>query len=120
MANADLGIVPKRNDPFGGDAFSTKILEFMCLGVPVVVSATRIDTFYFKQSVVQFFEPENEDDLTRSLLLMINDKELRERISTSAQQFIKEYTWDRREPEYLSLVDSLLRKNHSTSVRTQS
>ena len=25
MANADIGIVPKRNDPFGGEAFSTKI-----------------------------------------------------------------------------------------------
>ena len=37
MANADLGIVPKRNDPFGGEAFSTKILEFMSLGIPIVV-----------------------------------------------------------------------------------
>jgi glycosyltransferase involved in cell wall biosynthesis len=33
MANADLGVVPKRNDSFSGDAFSTKIFEFMALGV---------------------------------------------------------------------------------------
>ena len=29
MANADIGLVPKRNDIFGAEAFSTKILEFM-------------------------------------------------------------------------------------------
>ena len=56
MANADLGIIPKRNDPFGGEAFSTKILEFMSLGVPVIVSETKIDKFYFNDSVLKFFK----------------------------------------------------------------
>ena len=41
MENADLGIVPKRSDTFGDEAFSTKILEFMALRVPVIVSNTR-------------------------------------------------------------------------------
>ncbi len=41
MAEADLGIVPKRNDPFGGEAFSTKTLEFMSLGIPIIVSESR-------------------------------------------------------------------------------
>ena len=60
MANADLGIVPKRNDSFGGDAFSTKILEFMALGVPVVVADTRIDKHYFNESLVRFFKSGDE------------------------------------------------------------
>ena len=59
MADADLGVIPKRNDPFGGEAFSTKSLEFMSLGVPVLMSATRIDKYYFNDSVVKFFEPDN-------------------------------------------------------------
>ena len=65
MANADLGVVPKRNDAFGGDAFSTKILEFMALGVPVVVAATRIDTHYFNDSLLRFFTPDDAADLAR-------------------------------------------------------
>ena len=55
MAEADLGIVPKRNDSFGDEAFSTKILEFMASGVPVVVSSTRVDRHYFNDKVVRFF-----------------------------------------------------------------
>jgi len=34
MAEADLGVVPKRADSFGNEAYSTKIMEFMSLGVP--------------------------------------------------------------------------------------
>ncbi|HZZ17763.1 MAG TPA: glycosyltransferase, partial [Opitutaceae bacterium] len=32
MAEADLGVVPKRADSFGNEAYSTKIMEFMSLG----------------------------------------------------------------------------------------
>jgi len=42
MAEADLAIEPKRaTSAFGNEALSTKILEFMALGVPVVASRTR-------------------------------------------------------------------------------
>ncbi len=39
MWRADLGVVPKRAEGFGNEAFSTKILEFMACGVPVLVSS---------------------------------------------------------------------------------
>ena len=47
MANADLGVVPKRSDSFGNEAFSTKTLEFMLLGVPLIVADTKIDKYYW-------------------------------------------------------------------------
>ena len=43
MAAASVGVVPKRSEGFGNEAFSTKTLEFMACGVPVIVSRTRID-----------------------------------------------------------------------------
>ena len=59
MANADLGVVPKRADSFGNKAYSTKSMEFMSLGIPVVVSNTKIDRYYFRQFMVRFFESGN-------------------------------------------------------------
>lgn len=113
MADADLGVVPKRNDSFGGEAFSTKTLEFMSLGVPILVSATKIDRYYFNDSVVKFFKPEDMRDLADKMFMLIRNRDLRENLAESASKFIKEYTWDKKEKEYLNLVDSLVERNNS-------
>jgi glycosyltransferase involved in cell wall biosynthesis/peptidoglycan/xylan/chitin deacetylase (PgdA/CDA1 family) len=108
MAKADLGVVPKRNDSFGGEAFSTKILEFMSLGIPVIVSKTKIDSYYFNESVVKFFEPEDVDDLARAMLAMFKDNHLRDTFATNALAFVEDYSWDHKKYEYFELVDSLI------------
>ena len=73
MGNADLGVVPKRKNSFGNEAFSTKILEFMCLGVPVVVPDTAIDQYYFNDSVAQFFHADDVSSLADVLLSMVRN-----------------------------------------------
>lgn len=107
MADSDLGIVPKRNDAFGGEAFSTKILEFMSLGVAVLVSSTRIDRFYFNDEVVQFFKAQDEDDLAEKLLLMLKNESFRETLSASALAMARNFSWDLKKTKYLEVVDSL-------------
>jgi glycosyltransferase involved in cell wall biosynthesis/peptidoglycan/xylan/chitin deacetylase (PgdA/CDA1 family) len=109
MANADLGIVPKRNDPFGGEAFSTKILEFMSLGIPVIVSETKIDKFYYTDSVVKFFKPGDVDDLAQCMVTLIKDKEVRDRLCENAQKFVTDYSWEKRCREYYDIVDKLVK-----------
>ncbi len=108
MENADLGIVPKRKNGFGNEAFSTKILEFMSMGVPVLIPDTRIDSYYFNDSVVRFFRADDEISLADNMLELILDGRDRERLARNADQFIKGYLWDENEPLYLNIVDSLL------------
>ena len=110
MANANLGIVPKRNDSFGGEAFSTKIFEFMSVGIPIIVSETRIDQYYFDDSLVQFFEPGNEKDLAEKMMLLIKNEDLRQQLTNNASKFIKKNIWDVKKQIYLDLVDSLVQK----------
>ena len=112
MAQADLGIVPKRNDSFGGEAFSTKILEFMSLGVPVVVSATKIDRHYFNDSVVRFFEPEDETSLADAIVELVRDNGLRKHLAERARAFVEQgYGWKEKKDLYLNIVDSLASKS---------
>jgi glycosyltransferase involved in cell wall biosynthesis len=107
MADADLGIVPKRDGPFGGEAFSTKILEFLTLGVPVIVADTKIDKFYFNDDVVRFFRSGDEVDLAKAMRQMIADKALRDRMAEKGTEFAQEFSWDNRKQEYFDLVDRL-------------
>jgi glycosyltransferase involved in cell wall biosynthesis len=110
MARADIGVIPKKDDEFGGEAFSTKTLEFMTLGVPIIVARTRIDRFYFNDSMVKFFEPGNVDDLAAAMLAMTNDKPMRDRLAVAGAAFGYLNRWDLKKEMYLNLVDGLCRK----------
>jgi len=107
IENADLGIVPKRKDCFANEAFSTKILEFMAMGVPVIVSDTKIDRYYFDESMLKFFRGQDERDLAKCMLELIRNPELRERLATNALKYVADKGWDVKKAEYLELVDRL-------------
>jgi len=107
MADADLGVVPKRAVSFGNEAFSTKIPEFMAVGVPVVAAGTMIDRFYFNDSQILFFESENVDDLAAKMETVINDPQLRFRLVEGGKSYIRDNNWDVKREEYFDLVRAL-------------
>jgi glycosyltransferase involved in cell wall biosynthesis len=108
MANADLGVVPKRADSFGNEAYSTKIMEFMSLGVPVIVSSTKIDRFYFDDSVVRFFESGNPPALAAAMTEIIRNQSLAKQLVARAADYAARNTWESRKGDYLRLVDDLI------------
>lgn len=110
MSRADIGVVPKRANSFGNEAFSTKILEFMALGVPVIVSNTKIDKYYFSDDLVMFFENEDVDDLAAKMELMITNRDVREQYKTKSLEYIKGNNWDVKKRIYLDLISSLTGK----------
>ena len=110
VANADLGVVPKRADSFGNEAYSTKIMEFMSAGVPVVVSNTKIDRFYFNDSVVRFFESGNSDALAQAIIEVFGNDELRQSMIARATEYAQRQSWDNHKCNYFKLIDELCGK----------
>jgi glycosyltransferase involved in cell wall biosynthesis len=108
LFDTDLGLVPKRGDNFGGEAFSTKILEFMAMGVPALISKTRIDAYYFDDDHVLFFESGNEKDLAEKILLIAENKTLREKLTNNGLRYIQSNNWDVKKKLYLDIIDSLM------------
>jgi len=89
MASADIGIVPKRATSFGNEAFSTKIFQFMSLGVPIIVSNTKIDSYYFNDSMVKFFQSGDSEDLSKSIVEIKEDRLLREKMVHNCLEYME-------------------------------
>lgn len=120
MANSDLAVVPKRaSDRFGNEAASTKIPEFMALGIPVVASRTDIEEQFFDDSEVCFFRSEDEDDLVRAVVAVYSDPTLQDRLRTNATNKLHGGARKLRE-HYLTLVDSIVsgRANETDAAQT--
>jgi glycosyltransferase involved in cell wall biosynthesis len=109
MAITDLAIEPKRStSEFGNEALSTKILEFMTLGVPVIASRTTIHTYYYDDTIIHYYGNDDADELAEQMLRLKNDPDLRREVAARARRYAVENTWDARKGEYLQLVDALV------------
>jgi glycosyltransferase involved in cell wall biosynthesis len=109
IAEADLGVEPKLKRSFGNEAFSTKILEFMVTGIPVIASDTLVHCHYFDSSMVQFFQSEDPYDLARCIMKLKNDKKLRETLVSNSFKFIEVNNWNIKRQMYLDIVDTLVK-----------
>jgi glycosyltransferase involved in cell wall biosynthesis/peptidoglycan/xylan/chitin deacetylase (PgdA/CDA1 family) len=107
IANADLGVVPKRADSFGNEAYSTKIMEFMSQGIPALVSRTKIDTFYFDETVVRFFQSGDSRAMADAIVEIFETPALRSSLVAKGFEYVDQNSWDRKKQDYLKLVDTL-------------
>ncbi len=107
LAECDLGLVPKRGDRFGDEAASTKIPEFMAMGIPVVASRTKIEQCFFDDSVIRYFRPEDEADLAAAVISVHRDSVLRDRLIAGGLRYTAEHRWEFEIREYLASVDLL-------------
>jgi glycosyltransferase involved in cell wall biosynthesis len=120
MATIDLGVVPKRKEGFGDIAFSTKIMEFMAMGVPVLASRTRIDEFYFGDRLVEFFESGNAADMAQKILGLIHAPERIAQLRARTAEFIAKNNWTAKQDEYFVLVDRIVGKARAEQLAPMS
>lgn len=108
MAEADIGVVPKRAEGFGDEAFSTKIFEYMAMNLPVIASKTTIDNYYFSNGSVLFFESDNSDDLAKKVLFLLEDTEARNAQLQIANDFLEKNRWENKKYLYLDIINQLI------------
>ena len=111
MADTDLAVEPKRaGSQFGNEALSMKIFEFMAVGVPLVVSRTRIHEYYYPDALVKYYNSDDETELAANMVLLMKNPELRQQQVANALRYVEAHSWDVEKYQYLGIVDSLVAK----------
>jgi glycosyltransferase involved in cell wall biosynthesis len=107
--DADVGIVPLRISSGTDIMLPTKLLEYVCVGIPCIVPRTVTISRYFTDEMVEFFEAESDESLAQAILALYRDPARRAQIAAAATAgFGSIYRWNRHKLIYTSLVARLL------------
>lgn len=108
---ADLGLIPNKASMHWDLAFPTRVLEYICLGKPVIVPKTRGIMDYFHENSLYFSIPGCAEDIAQRILDVYNNPEECRAKQKLSYSVYKTLCWDQQKHHLITLVSSLMRGN---------
>jgi glycosyltransferase involved in cell wall biosynthesis len=113
---ASVGVIPNLPTPLSRFALSSKLFEYVALGVPVVSAALPTIQEYFSDDEVLFFEPGSADSLADALLAVARDPQGAEARAERARRRYGRYRWDVSARTYVAMLDRLTSGTESRPI----
>jgi glycosyltransferase involved in cell wall biosynthesis len=104
VSTADCGVIPNRPSMLNRFALSSKLFEYVALGIPVVVA--RLDTLaaHFGPDEVTFFEPGDAASLAQAIRWVAENPEDATQKAARARVRAENYSWERNRIRYLNVL----------------
>jgi glycosyltransferase involved in cell wall biosynthesis len=93
VASASCGVIPNRNSRLNRFALSSKLLEYVALGIPVVVSHLDTLAAHFGPDEVTFFEPGDAASLAQAIAWVAQNPNEALDKAVRAQHRAEAYSW---------------------------
>jgi len=107
LRRADAAVVPYRRDIFTDGILPTKLMEYVALGIPAIVSRTPVVEEYFDDSMVRFVPADDVEALAGAMVELGRDPAKRAEIARNAARFSERHAWPRTAAEYVAMVREL-------------
>ena len=105
VAGASCGVVPNRASPLNRFALSSKLFEYIEVGIPAVVARLETLEAHFGPDEVTFFEPGDAGSLAEAIAWVAEHPvEAREKLER-AQRRAREYSWHASRARLLKALD---------------
>ena len=111
MAGADVGISTHQSGTFADLYFSTKIIEFMTQGLPVLSSRTYTIEKYIPEDSIFYFEPGQIDDLIKQIILICRNPHLVNEKVRNSKRLLTKCSWEAEKGELLSFYQELIKQD---------
>jgi glycosyltransferase involved in cell wall biosynthesis len=109
IALASCGVIPNRHSRLNRFALSSKLLEYVALGVPVVVARLETLAAHFGPEEVTFFDPDDAESLALAMAWVAqNPADAREK-AERARRRAEAYSWPESRARLLKAVDDVTR-----------
>ena len=105
---ADIGLVPFLDDTFTRSILPTKLLEYVRMGLPVIVSRNPVVERYFTDDQVFFVDPGDAGQVAAAIEAIADDPGAAARRAQEAQQFFVEDGWPVARKRFLAMIDELV------------
>lgn len=105
-----VGVIPNRPGGLNRYALSTKLMEYVAVGVPVVSAGLETLRRHFRDDEVLFYEPGDAADLARKLVQADRDRPaMLERAARARRRYEAEYSWERNAQVFLDAIEGRVR-----------
>jgi glycosyltransferase involved in cell wall biosynthesis len=104
ILRSDLGVIPNRGSAFTGINFPTRIFEYLAMGRPIVVPATRGIRDYFEPGELPMFEQDNVDDLAAKILWVRENPEAVRAMLGRGMEVYRKHLWKQERTRFLNMV----------------
>jgi glycosyltransferase involved in cell wall biosynthesis len=111
---ASAGVIPNLPTPLNRFALSSKLFEYVVLGVPVISAALPTIREYFDDSEVLFFQPGDARSLAEALVAVARDPVGAESRAERARRRYQNYRWELSAGEYIAILNRLASQNTSS------
>jgi glycosyltransferase involved in cell wall biosynthesis len=108
IAGATVGVVPNLPSRLNRFALSTKLFEYVVLGIPVVVSDLPTLRRHFSAAEVEFFRAGDPEALANALLRVADDYDAAlARAAAARDRYRKSYDWEGQARRYTRMLELL-------------
>jgi glycosyltransferase involved in cell wall biosynthesis len=107
VAAANCGVIPNRPSRLNRFALSSKLLEYVALGIPVVVARLETLEAHFSSEEVTFFEPDDPASLAEAVAWVADHPEQAREKSVRAQRRAQAYSWATSRTRFLAAIDAV-------------
>jgi len=108
IASSDIGVVPYLSDPFMNLALSTKIFEYVSMGMPVVAAGLDSIKEIFGEGSIKYFNPGNPVDMADKIEEFCQRPEERREFVKKAEKAYSAVSWQVMSGRYLETVNTLI------------
>jgi glycosyltransferase involved in cell wall biosynthesis len=108
LATADVGLVPSLPEPYMQLSLSTKLLEYVAMGVPVIATDLRTFRAHFDETALCYVPGDDPRALANAIAAAAADAGAFTARAAEAQRQAAPYAWSIQAERYLEVIRRLL------------